>query len=87
MNDGLSQEDEGRANIVCMDESIVHQFHSSAYSYFQRDKKGVVHDGLGRRTSGKSQRMIMVHVIKYCLLESRDNGGRQLVAGSWLNMP
>lgn len=62
MNDGLSQEDEGGATIMCMDESVVHQLHSSAYSYFQRDKAGVVHDGLGR-TSGKSQRMTMVHAI------------------------
>lgn len=54
MNDGLAQEDEGRAIIAYMDGSFVHQLHSSAYLYFQRDKEGVVHSAFGR-TSGKGQ--------------------------------
>ena len=37
MNDALAQEKEGRAIIVYMDESFVHQLHASAYSYFGRD--------------------------------------------------
>lgn len=73
MADAIAQEEDGRAILVYMDESFVHQLHGSAYSYFFTDEEGVVQDGMGR-TSGKGQRMIMVHAItKHGPLVSRGN--------------
>ena len=81
MNDALAQENEVRAIIVYMDENFVHQLHASAYSYFERDNKGVVHGGFGR-TSGKGQRMIMVHAItKHGPLVTRDGDGFPIPEG------
>lgn len=72
MNDAPAHEDEGRAIIAYVEEGFVHQLHSSAYSRFQRNEKGVVRDGV-RSTSSKGQRMITVHaIIKYGLLVTRD---------------
>lgn len=73
MDDARAQENEGRATIMCMDESLVHQLHSSTYSTFQRGKEGIVHDGFGRISSGKSPRMRVIHAItKYGPLSTCD---------------
>lgn len=46
VNDSSAQEGEkSRAIIVYMEGIFVHQLHSSAYPYMQRDKEVVVHDG------------------------------------------
>ena len=55
-------EDAGEAVVVYMDESFVHQAHASVYSYFLADKNGEVDSAFGR-TTGKGQRMIIVHAI------------------------
>lgn len=56
---------------MSIDESFVHQTHSSAYSYFDKDEKWKVQDGSGR-TSEKEPRMIIAHAItKYGLFVIR----------------
>lgn len=58
----VKEDKHGNAVIVYMNESLVHQAHGSADSYFFMDREGVVDDGFGR-TSRKGLRLIMVHAI------------------------
>ena len=67
-------EDGGQAAIVYMDESFVHQAHASVYSFFRLDGRGEADSAFGR-TTGKDQRMTIVHAItKHGPLVTRKDG-------------
>ena len=74
INAATKEEDAGHAVIVYMDESLVHQAHASVYSFFLLDGRGEADSGFGR-TTGKGQRMIIVHAItKHSPLVTRNDG-------------
>lgn len=81
MDAAQTLEREGKAVVVYMDESFVHQAHNAAYSYFCMDENGKLQDGFGR-TSAKGSRMIMVHAItKDGPLVAHDDSGFPIKEG------
>lgn len=67
---------------LCMDDSFIHQLQLSAYSCFERDRKGVVHYGFVH-TSASAHRTTMVHAAtKYGPHVTLDVGGFPILEDS-----